>query len=202
LYGSGTENDGGIVSTTDDALEQRLGDLLREGDSSAAATLLIRSYGPLLLGYLQAVLRSNDDAAEAFSLVCETVWGDLTCPHRRTFKAWAYAIAWREALRVAENPGRKRPRLLQPETEKLADEVRSLAAPHLVMTHEDRLVELRQALDPAERTLLILRIDRGMSWAEVAYVLAEGEDNLRKRFERIKLRLRDLAVARGLVPQV
>jgi RNA polymerase sigma-70 factor (ECF subfamily) len=190
------------MSTTDDALEQRLGDLLRKGDPSAAATLLIRSYGPQLLGYLQAVLRSNHAAAEAFSLVCENVWSEMTCPHSSTFKAWAYAIAWREALRVAENPGRERPRLSQAEAEKLADEVRSLTAPHLVMAHEDRLAELRQALDPAERTLLILRIDRGMSWAEVAYVLGEGENNLRKRFERIKLRLRDLAAARGLVPQV
>jgi RNA polymerase sigma-70 factor (ECF subfamily) len=190
------------VSTTDDALEQRLGDLLREGDPSAAATLLIRSYGPQLLGYLQAVLRSNDDAAEAFSSVCENLWSDMTCPRRSTFKVWAYAIAWLEVLRSAENPRPKRSQLSQPEAEKLADEVRSLAAPHLITTDEDRIVELRQALDPAERTLLILRIDRGMSWAEVAYVLAEREDNLRKRFERIKLRLRDLAVARGLVPQV
>jgi RNA polymerase sigma-70 factor (ECF subfamily) len=190
------------VSTTDDALEQRLGDLLREGDPSAAATLVIRGYGPQLLGYLQAVLRSNDAAAEAFSRVCEGVWIDMTGYLRRgTFKVWAYAIAWREVLRSAESSRPKQPPLSQREAEKLANEIRSLTAPHLVTTDGERLAELRKALAPAERTLLILRIDRGMSWAEVAYVLAEGEDNLRKRFERIKLRLRDLAAARGLVPR-
>jgi RNA polymerase sigma-70 factor (ECF subfamily) len=187
------------VSTTEDALEERMGVLLRAGDYATAASLAVRSYGPQILGYLQAVLRSRDDGAAAFSDFCHDLWSSIGAYTRRSsFKAWAYAIAWR----TIENPRRKRPRLLRPEVEQLAREVRSLAAPYL-QTVNDRLAELRRALDPAEQTLLILRIDRAMSWAEVAEVLAEvgvGEANLRKRFEHIKRRLRDLAAARGLVP--
>jgi RNA polymerase sigma-70 factor (ECF subfamily) len=194
------------VSTTDDALEQRIGELLRAGDHAAAATVAVRGYGPQILGYLQAVLRSDDDGAEAFSTFCENLWTGIPAyQHRNSFKAWAYTIAWHAALRIVQDPQRKRQRPLQTsQAEQLALEVRSLTAPHFQTANKDGLAELRQALDPADQTLLILRIDRGLSWSDIAEVFAsEGEDvseaSLRKRFERIKLRVRELAVARGLL---
>jgi RNA polymerase sigma-70 factor (ECF subfamily) len=195
------------VSTTDDALEKRIGELLGAGDHAGAATVAVRGYGPQILGYLQAVLRSEDDGAEAFSAFCENLWTGIPAyQHRNSFKAWAYTIAWHAALRIVQDPQRKRQRPLQTsQAEQLALEVRSLTAPHFQTANKDGLAELRQALDPADQTLLILRIDRGLSWSEVAEVLAsEGEDvseaSLRKRFERIKQRVRELAVARGLLP--
>ncbi len=196
------------MSTTDDALEQRIGELLRAGDHAAAATVAVRGFGPQILGYLQALLRSDDDGAEAFSTFCENLWiGIPSYQHRNTFKAWAYAIAYHAALRIVQNPQRKRERPLQTShAEQLALEVRSQTAPHLLTANKDGLAELRQALDPADQTLLILRLDRGLSWAEVAEVLTpEGEEvseaGLRKRFERVKLRVRELAVARGLLQE-
>jgi RNA polymerase sigma-70 factor (ECF subfamily) len=195
------------VSTTDDALEQRIAELLDQGDRATAATLAVRGYGPQILGYLQAVLRSSEDGAEAFSLFCEHLWVGIDSYRRRsTFKAWAYTVAWHAALRVVQDPERKRQRpLATNQAEKLAEEVRSRTAPHLLTANKDRLAELRQALDPAEQTLLILRLDRGLSWSEIGEVLAaEGNETneaaLRKRFERIKERLRVLAIARGLLP--
>jgi RNA polymerase sigma-70 factor (ECF subfamily) len=195
------------VSTTDDALEMRIGELLGAGDHATAATVAVRGYGPQILGYLQAVLRSEDDGAEAFSTFCENLWTGIPgYQHRNSFKAWAYTIAWHAALRIVQDPQRKRQRPLQTsQAEQLALEVRSLTAPHFQTANKDGLAELRQALDPADQTLLILRIDRGLSWSEVAEVVAsEGEDvseaSLRKRFERIKERVRELAVARGLLP--
>ena len=60
-----------------------------------------------------------------------------------------------------------------------------------------------EALDPDDRLLLILRLDREMSWNDIADVYAderEGDDGdrrrtaakLRKRFERIKARVAEL----------
>jgi RNA polymerase sigma-70 factor, ECF subfamily len=59
--------------------------------------------------------------------------------------------------------------------------------------------------------LLVLRIDRNLSWRDIAIVM-EGENigldetltqkaetRFRKRFERIKDKLRELAVAQGLI---
>lgn len=74
----------------------------------------------------------------------------------------------------------------------------------LATTSHDRLARLRSALDPEERTLLVLRLDRELSWNEVAEVLSsEGEPldsaAVRKRFERVKAKLAKLAREQGLL---
>ena len=70
---------------------------------------------------------------------------------------------------------------------------------------------MRDQLSQDERTLLILRIDRGLSWSEVAVVLLGPNGDMdeeaigreaaacRKRFERVKARLRKMADAAGLL---
>ncbi|MBS2025790.1 MAG: hypothetical protein JST92_25600, partial [Deltaproteobacteria bacterium] len=82
---------------------------------------------------------------------------------------------------------------------RVADEVRasvrsSTSTSMSVSAMHDLVARLRAELSPAEQTLLILRIDRELSWKEVASVMAaEGEDvdpaALRKRFERLRVRI-------------
>ena len=52
---------------------------------------------------------------------------------------------------------------------------------------------LRERLDPDDQTLLVLRIDRRLDWRDVARVMETGEATLRKRYERLKRRLREMA---------
>jgi RNA polymerase sigma-70 factor (ECF subfamily) len=67
------------------------------------------------------------------------------------------------------------------------------------------LDRLKNRLDPEEQTLLTLRLDRHLSWGEVADVLACGgrprldEAALRKRYERLKVKLARAARDEGLV---
>jgi RNA polymerase sigma-70 factor (ECF subfamily) len=68
----------------------------------------------------------------------------------------------------------------------------------------DKLMKLRESLDSEEQTLLILRVDKGMSWEEIAEVMrADGEQAtpaaLQKRFERLKEKLGRLAREQGLI---
>jgi RNA polymerase sigma-70 factor (ECF subfamily) len=68
----------------------------------------------------------------------------------------------------------------------------------------DRLRRLRDRLDPEDRTLLVLRIDKEMSWDDIAAVLSgEGAPvtsvAVRKRFERLKSRLARMARDEGLI---
>jgi hypothetical protein len=43
-------------------------------------------------------------------------------------------------------------------------------------------MQLRESIDSEEQTLLILRVDKGMSWKEVAEVMrADGEPATRRR---------------------
>ena len=187
-------------------LESAIARLLDAGDPQGAATELIRGYGPQILGYLTAAMRQPADADEAFSLFCEDVWNDLHGFQRRSSAlAWAYRVAWSCALRVEQDGYKRRGRRLQSnELAELAEIVRSSTAPHLKDSSKDWLRRTREQLTAEERTLLILRIDRGMSWREVEEVLsagAEGPDEvaLRKRFDRLKRKLEEAARAEGLI---
>jgi RNA polymerase sigma-70 factor (ECF subfamily) len=179
---------------------------LDAGDAAGAATLGLRVYGPPILGYVAAIVRDESDAAEVFSIFSEDLWKGIAQFRRESaFKTWAYRLAWHAALRWLRDPYYERGRRFQTgEASKIALEVRSTTALHLQDRAKDALAEMRAALAPDEQSLLILRIDRGLEWAEIAAILREegeapSEAALRKRFERLKDKLRQEAICRGLL---
>jgi RNA polymerase sigma-70 factor (ECF subfamily) len=189
----------------DAALEARIRDAIDRGDIRDATTAAVRGYGPQIAGYLRAVLRSDDAAAEAFSLFCEFVWKGLPgFRQEASFLTWSYQLAWAAVRRISEDPYRRRARRLTTgEMEGLAAEVYSTSLERREQA-KDRIAELRARLTPAEQTLLVLRVDRRLSWKEVALVLDEGDDGaaasaLRKRFERLKEKIREIAEREGLL---
>lgn len=187
-------------------LEARIGDRLDAGDLGAAATEALRGYGPQVLGYLNAVLRNEDDARDVFSQFAEDLWRGLPDFRREcAVRTWAFRLAWHAASRFARDPYRRRGRpILSDEASRIAEEVRSTMSTYAPGGRADKLARLRETLDPVEQTLLILRVDKGMSWEEVSDVLrADGTDTtpaaLRKRFERLKEKLARLAREQGLL---
>ena len=186
--------------------EDRAGALLEAGDLAAAAEAVVRDYGPQILGYLTSVLRNESDAADVFSQFTEDLWRGLPgfrreCPLR----VWAYKVAWHAAARHLRDPFRARGRRLETtELSRVADEVRSSVMLGRAEARRRGIDRLREKLAPDEQTLLVLRLDRGLSWREVATVLAEDgtavdEPALRKRFERLKDRLAAMARDEGLL---
>ena len=180
--------------------------MLDSGDLSGAATEALRGLGPQVLGYLTAVLRDEDDAHDVFSQFAEDLWKGLGGFRRESsVRTWAFRLAWHAASRYARDPYRKRGRpILTTEASKIAASVRSTMSTYAPGGRADRLLKLREALDPEEQTLLILRVDKGLSWEDVAQVLAtEGAPvaatALRKRFERLKDKLARLAREQGLL---
>jgi RNA polymerase sigma-70 factor (ECF subfamily) len=157
---------------------------------------VIRDYGPELLGYLTAIMRNDDWARDVFAQFCENMWRGLPAFRREcSVRTWCYVLAWNAGRRFDRDEYRRRVRRLETsEVGKLAQQVTSMSL------RVDRGVaeRLRASLDPYEQTLLILRVDRGLSWDEVTCVLSSPEDPvnkdaLKKRFERVKARLRTLA---------
>jgi RNA polymerase sigma-70 factor (ECF subfamily) len=190
------------------AVEARIREGLAGGDSDAAVTAAIRGYGPQILAYLDRIVGDPSDADDVFATFCEDMWrGASLFRGESTFLTWAYRLAWHAAARFLRDPYRRRGRALHTgEAARLAAEVRSTTALHLRQTGKDALAELRASLDPEEQTLLVLRVDRGLAWEEIAHVLADGDAApstaaLRKRFERLKEKLRNDARARGLLPE-
>lgn len=186
--------------------EERVRDLLAQGDLAGAGTEAIKWLLPEVLGYLVATLKSEADANEVLSQWAEDLWRGL--PGFRwesSLRTWSYRIAYHAAARFARDPYRQRGQRLETTmASRIAADVRRSSA-----LRQDRrtqqLEALRAGLDPDERTLLILRLDRGLSWREVAGVLAaDGEEpaeetTLRKRFERIKDKLGKKAREVGLL---
>jgi RNA polymerase sigma-70 factor (ECF subfamily) len=187
------------------ALESRVLAAIDSGDLAAAATLVVRDYGPGILGFLASILRDDQRTRDVFSEFSEELWKALPRYARRsTVKTWAYAIAYRCLLRQRRTLARRRTRPLRDsEYSRLAASIRSTTPSFSKSAADRKLDALRATLRPAEQTLLILRIDRRMSWDQIADVLAvkseAGPAVVRKRFERLKQRLRAHAERDGLL---
>ncbi len=185
-------------------MEAQIREALEERDFERAATLAIRGYGPEILGYLVVLMRDREVAAELFAQFGEALWKGL--PRFRaesTFRTWAYAVAWRIAKRAQRDRRRNRARRLDTdELSGIAAEVRSQTESFLKSAARERLSVMRASLTPLEQSILTLRIDRDMSWREVAEVLDDPEQRMnelavRKRFERLKTKLRRLSETAG-----
>jgi RNA polymerase sigma-70 factor (ECF subfamily) len=188
------------------ALEATVLECLARSDTDGAATIVLRGLGPEILGYLAAICRDMDVAQEAFSQFCEDAWRGLPGFRRESSLAgWAYRVARHAAIRVLRDPYRRRGRRLETaEYARLAQEVRASSIAFLRTTARDGIARLRERITPDEQTLLVLRVDRQLDWQEVGHVLAEAGDPvdeaaLRKRFERVKRKLRRMAEAEGLL---
>lgn len=196
--------------STDSHIEAEIRQLWDAGNMQEAATVALRRYGPELLGYLHAMAGSmagstpRADPDELFSRLCEQLWKHLpTFRWESSVRTWAYVVArnlLRAEARAAAGPRGRVEGLRDTHASRIAADVRSTTAVHLRTESKDALQRIRDGLDPDDRTLLILRVDRGMAWREIAAVLHdEGEGALdpskasaalRKRFERLKAKLK------------
>ncbi len=186
--------------------EERIRELAARGDVQGAATEAIRWLGPEVLGYLTAMVKAEADAGEVFSQFAEDLWrGFPGFRWESSLRTWAYRIAYHAAARFARDPYRQRGQRFETTmASRIADDVRRSSVLRQDR-REQQLVALRAGLDPDERTLLILRLDRALSWREVAEVLAAqgeapaDEAALRQRFARIKDKLGKKARQAGLI---
>jgi RNA polymerase sigma-70 factor (ECF subfamily) len=189
------------------SLDERVLALVAAGDTGAAAAAILRDLGPGLLGYLSAVLRDDDDGREVLAATAEQL---LTAVGRfrgeSSVRTWAYRIAWRTAMRFRDDPHRRRFAALHTSlVEELPAEPRPSTAVYQRTATRDWLAQARSELSIEDQSLLTLRLDRNMSWAEVAAVMGGSDDSsdvaaLRKRYERIKARLRRSAERDGIIP--
>jgi RNA polymerase sigma-70 factor (ECF subfamily) len=198
---------GGLVMD----VEAEISRLRATGQLKQVATLAIESYGNEVLNFLEMTLRDHVDSADAFSQACEDLWKGLPrFEGRASMKTWFYTLARHAAARLRRSANSHRVGTLSEVTD-LAQRVRSRTRPHLKTELKVGLAAIRATLDEPDRMLLVLRVDRGMSWNDVARVMAdEGDDDadeavsraaarLRKRFQSVKEDIRERAVASGLI---
>jgi RNA polymerase sigma-70 factor (ECF subfamily) len=190
--------------------------ILEAGDRARAASEAIRLFGPEILRFLYVRLRDREEANDAFSLFCEDLWQGLAdFAWRSSLRTWLFVLARHAAARQGRARQRQRARILLEGDSALFDEacvqVRTQTAPHLSTAVKQRVRALREQLDDDQQTLLVLRLDRGLPWRELAIVMGEATPDtntselerasarVRTRYQVAKKRLRELAIDAGLV---
>jgi RNA polymerase sigma-70 factor (ECF subfamily) len=185
-------------------------------DYDRAASLTLGRYGGELLAFVSARLRSPADGEDVFAAFAEKLW--LGLPQfewRCSLRSWCYRLARNAANDFLSLAHHRRELNLAPEAHarlsQLVDRVRTNTRAYLKTAVKDRMQELRETLEPDDQMLLILRVDRGMAWRDLAVAMSDDDATpsdaeldkeaarLRKRFERVKDQLRELARADGLL---
>jgi RNA polymerase sigma-70 factor, ECF subfamily len=181
------------------------------GNLEEAVRLGLECYQVEVYSFLCARLRSEADAHDVFAQVGEDLWkGIASFAWRSSFRTWLYTLARNAAVRFERTPAnqaRRHARVSDVAEPAAVD--RSRTRPYLRTDIKDRFAALRAALDPDDQTLLILRVDRDLSWEEVARILHDGDPddaelkrlaaNLRQRFRQLKQRIQEQARAQGLL---
>jgi len=205
-----------MASTGHEELEQQIRRRLEQGDISGAATAAIRGYGAEIFGFLVAFHHDEDDAAEVFSIFSERLWRDLpSFKGECSFRTWAYVLARHGSLNYRRDLRRREKRQGPlPEGSALSEiveQVRTETVSYLRTERRTRFTALRDSLPPEDQMLLVLRVDRGLAWNELARVLHDSAEplgdealkreaaRLRKRFQLIKARLLELGRLAGVV---
>jgi RNA polymerase sigma factor (sigma-70 family) len=186
-------------------------------DYRTTATIVIEAYGAEIYSFLLAQFRGNAACADdVFSAFREDFWCGL--PNFRwscSICAWCYRLARNAASRYRRNPANRRDRRVSlsdaPFLDDLMDLARTTTCPHLRTDVKDEFQRLREHLTQEERDLLVLRVDRELSWRDVAHAMLDQDEvidedrvrkleaSLRQRFVEVKKRLRSLAEAAGLL---
>jgi len=201
-----------MADTPSEQVEAAMRSAWAGGDYEGVTTAALRRYGPELLGFLVSMHGDHDEASEAFSVFSERLWQSM----RRfewgcSLRAWCYLLARNAAIDVLREGcrGRRVGLSSAPEVSRLAAEVRTTTMSALRSEKRSALERLRDGLSEEDRSLLVLRVDRGLEWREVALVLSEGSADrnplhegealkresarLRKRFQVMVERLRAAA---------
>ncbi|MDB4943716.1 MAG: DNA-directed polymerase sigma-70 factor [Labilithrix sp.] len=191
-------------------LEKGIRERWEQRDLAGAADLAVRGYGAEVYGFLVAFHRDEEDASEVWSRVTERLWNGLDrFGWHSSFRTWIYAIARNTSIRYRQERRRRNEDPLPDESQaEVAIKVRTDTAEWLRTSARDRFSALRDSLPEDDRMLLVLRVDKGLAWNDLARVM-HPEDagaldevttkreaaRLRKRFQHIKEQLLDLKKA-------
>lgn len=195
-----------------DEVETAIRELCETEDYAAATTRTLETYGVEIRRFFGARMRNDADAEEVFSMFCEDLWtGIPRFAWRCTLRGWAFTIGRHAELRFRSSPARRKGQEITLPEAMASEKVGSTTAPFQRTEVKLRLREIRSRLDEEDQLILILRVDRGLSFRDVAHVLATApsladpkreEARIRKRFQLIRERLRRWAEEGGLIPSL
>jgi RNA polymerase sigma-70 factor, ECF subfamily len=181
---------GSDVSQTGDDQVQRL---LAQGAYRAALEALVRGYQHLIVRHCTAML---GDAAHGEEVAQEVFLGAYAAMPRfrreASVRTWLLAIARKQCLKALRDRRRRR-RLEEEQQQAIA---RGAHRAPVDPPEEDPEVlrqRVRRGLDRlglAERTVLLLRYETGLTLVEVAHIVGRSEAGVRRQLARALAQLR------------
>jgi RNA polymerase sigma-70 factor, ECF subfamily len=178
------------VSQTGDDQVRRL---MAQGDYRAALEALVRGYQHLIVRHCTAML---GDAAHGEEVAQEVFLGAYAAMPRfrreASVRTWLLAIARKQCLKALRDRRRRR-RLEEEQQQAIA---RGAHRAPVDPPEEDPEVlrqRVRRGLDRlglAERTVLLLRYETGLTLVEVAHIVGRSEAGVRRQLARALAQLR------------
>jgi DNA-directed RNA polymerase specialized sigma24 family protein len=176
---------------------------LTEGDVAAAAHATFAAFGAELFGFLIGVLDDVAAARAVYVEIGERVARDLGAfEWQCCLRTWLYVVS-RRALRDRRTRVGGDGAAVNASYSAVSLSRRRVRAPHTIL-------RIRRSLTEAERELLILRVDRRLTWDEIALTaLGEGATSdalvaesrrAREHVGEIVRRLEVVAVEQRIVP--
>lgn len=175
-----------------------------------AAELALSGYGPEIRKLMKVTFKDDYRVDDAFGAFSEAMLTSL--PGFRwesSFRTWVYSVAHNVCLSLIRS-GQTRERPLAEgglDDRPVLD--RTQTQPWLRTEVKSRFRALQERLSAHEQQILALRLDRRLPWPEVARAMADHELSpeelekratvLRQQFQRIKTRLRALAIDEELL---
>jgi RNA polymerase sigma-70 factor (ECF subfamily) len=195
-----------------ESLDAEMQRLVLAGRRREAADLLLARMSPELRPFLHRLLGDPALADEVHSATCERLWRSLEFFRWQcSLRSWTYVIARREASRCRnrEAAARAKHTTLSAAENVIAEG--SSASPTLSTTRRDQLETLRASLSDEDRDLLVLRVERGLAWKEIAAAFLEEDASdpdaiaresarLRQRFRTIRMTVATARVSRRITP--
>jgi RNA polymerase sigma-70 factor, ECF subfamily len=199
------------MSDSPNEVEQAIRAAWDAGEFERAATLTIEHYGPELLGFLVHHMAGLDPANEVFGEFCEVFWETLPrFEWRCSMRSWTYKLVRRVAMGYRKRERRRANMLPLSQFSIAIQQLRSATANYQRTDVKDRFRNIREQLAPEDRSLLALRLDRGLSWQELAEILCDEDEpldpvrlktetaRLRKRYQLLRERMRKWLRDEGL----
>ena len=184
--------------------DEKVRQLLQQGDINTAVEWLLDAHAAAILSVLRSVLVDRSRCEDAFQDCALKVFDALpSFRWESKLSTWLYRIARNTAHDHATEPFLRRGRRLTTlEQEALLDSCTHTVTKEWLKTEiKAELWEKISKLKNEDRLLFSLRLGQGLSWREIAEIELGTRSNdqelrrhaakLRKRFERIKSRLRE-----------
>jgi RNA polymerase sigma-70 factor (ECF subfamily) len=191
-------------------LEERLQDLCGAGHYGSAVTLGLEGYGTEIRKLMWVVLKERSRVDDAFGMFSEELLKSLPgFRWQSSFRTWVHGMARNICLQALRSPGARERLMTEGALDRQPQGERTETPPWMKTDIKRRFRSLQGRLSPHEQLLLELRVDRHLSWEQIARAVSDqplsraelGKKSavLRQQFQRLKVRLRELAIDESLL---